>query len=131
MAGTFPAGGHRVDYPPGNAATPLGKLFAFPYGTLISERQSGSRAAQTSAPPSDRSSERTITHIPAAVGPVSPPGTGPAGFKNSVERDDAADPVLSLHQLEAVVDRVEGDGVGDERVDVDLAVEVELDELGN
>ena len=45
------------------------------------------------------------------------------------ELDHAADAVLALHQLEAVVDLVERDPVRDERVDVDLAVEVELDEL--
>ena len=40
------------------------------------------------------------------------------------ELDHAADAVLGLHQLEAAVDVVERDAVGDERVDVDFAVEV-------
>jgi hypothetical protein len=43
--------------------------------------------------------------------------------------DHAADAVLGLHQLEAVVDLVEGDPVGDEGVDVDLPLHVEIDEL--
>src|SRR2546421_8090937 len=47
----------------------------------------------------------------------------------SVEADHAADAVLALHQLERVVDLIERHPVGDERVDVDLAVEVELHEL--
>jgi hypothetical protein len=41
--------------------------------------------------------------------------------------DDAADAVLSLHQLEAAVDLVERDPVGDEGVEVDLAGEVAVD----
>src|SRR5690242_2284469 len=51
--------------------------------------------------------------------------------QTSGERDDAPDPVLALHQLKAMVDVVKGDLVGNERIDVDLAVEVELDELGH
>ena len=43
--------------------------------------------------------------------------------------DHAADAVLGVHQLEALVDLVERDPVRDERVDVDLAVELALDEL--
>ena len=39
-----------------------------------------------------------------------------------LELDHAADPVLVVHQLEAVVDLVERDPVRDERVDVDVAV---------
>ena len=46
-----------------------------------------------------------------------------------VELDHAADPVLGLHQLEAAVDVVERDPVRDERVDVDLAGEVAVDQL--
>ena len=38
-------------------------------------------------------------------------------------------PSWCLHQLEAVVDVVERDPVRDERVDVEVAVEVALDEL--
>src|SRR5436853_1587733 len=49
----------------------------------------------------------------------------------SVEHDHAADPVLALHQLEGVVDLLEPDPVRDERVDVELAVQVELHELGH
>ena len=44
------------------------------------------------------------------------------------EVDHAADPVLGLDQLEAAVDVVEPDSVRDERVDVDLAREIALDE---
>src|SRR3981081_1867713 len=49
----------------------------------------------------------------------------------SAERDHAADAVLALHQPEAVVDVVERDPVRDERVDVELAVEIQLHELGH
>src|SRR3954451_17590382 len=45
--------------------------------------------------------------------------------------DHAADPVLGLHQLEAAVDLVEPDPVRDERVEVDLAGQVAVDEGGN
>src|SRR3954468_7042838 len=47
------------------------------------------------------------------------------------EFDHAADPVLGLHQLEAVVDVVERDAVGDEGVDVDVAVQIALHEPGD
>src|SRR5687768_4039607 len=43
--------------------------------------------------------------------------------------DHASDSVLGLHQLEAAVDLVEGEVVGDERVDVDLAGEPAVDQL--
>src|ERR1700684_1247011 len=60
---------------------------------------------------------------------------GPAsrriGTDSTSERDHAADAVLALHQFEAPVDLPEGEPVGDERVDVDLAVEVALHECGN
>jgi hypothetical protein len=36
---------------------------------------------------------------------------------------------LALHQLEAAVDLLEADPMRDERVDVELAVEVELHQL--
>ena len=45
--------------------------------------------------------------------------------------EHAADAVLGLHQLEAAVDFVEREAVRDERVDVDLAGEVALDQLGH
>src|SRR3954453_19039087 len=45
------------------------------------------------------------------------------------ELDHGADSVLRLHQLEAAVDVVKRDPVGDERVDVDLARHVAVDEL--
>jgi hypothetical protein len=43
--------------------------------------------------------------------------------------DDRADPVLLVHEVEALVDLVERDAVGEERVDVDVPVEVALHEL--
>src|SRR5262249_54841531 len=46
-----------------------------------------------------------------------------------LELDHASDAVLGLHQLEAAVDVIELDAVRDERVDVDVAVQVALDEL--
>src|SRR5436309_409124 len=49
----------------------------------------------------------------------------------SAELDYAADPVLRLHQLEAPIHLVELELVRDERLDVDLAGEVEVDELRN
>ena len=49
----------------------------------------------------------------------------------SGQLDDPADPVLVVHELEALVDVVEADAVREERVDVDVAVEVALDELGD
>src|SRR4249919_119874 len=48
-----------------------------------------------------------------------------------LEGDDAANPVLRLHELEAVVDLVQGEPVAQEGLDVDLAAEPTLDELGN
>src|SRR5262249_34433042 len=45
------------------------------------------------------------------------------------ELDHASDAVLRVHQLEPAVDLVERDPVRDERIDVDVAVEVALDEL--
>src|SRR5205085_3369205 len=39
--------------------------------------------------------------------------------------------VLAFHQLERVVDVVERDAVGDEGVDVELPVQVELHQLGD
>ena len=48
-------------------------------------------------------------------------------LKVSTERNA----VLPLHQLEGVVDVVERHAMGDERVEVELAVEVQVDELGN
>src|SRR3954469_25002223 len=45
------------------------------------------------------------------------------------ELDHASDAVLVVHQLEAAVDLVERDPVRDERIDVEVAVEVALDEL--
>src|SRR6266545_2159618 len=47
----------------------------------------------------------------------------------SGEVDHAADAVLRFHQLEAAVDLVERELVRDERVDVDLAGEIAVDEL--
>jgi hypothetical protein len=44
--------------------------------------------------------------------------------------DDAADAVTSLHVLEGSVDLVEGLSVGDELVDLELAVHVVVDEVG-
>jgi hypothetical protein len=44
--------------------------------------------------------------------------------------DDAADAVTSLHVLEGGVDLVEGLSVGDELVDLELAVHVVVDEVG-
>src|SRR4030095_15654898 len=45
------------------------------------------------------------------------------------EVDHAADSVLSLHQLEASVDLVERERVGDEGIDVDVSVEIALNKL--
>src|ERR1700759_3634176 len=59
--------------------------------------------------------------------PLPPAPTG----ASSVERDDAPDPVLALHQLKAVVDVIQRDLVRDERVDVDVALEVEVDQRGH
>jgi hypothetical protein len=44
--------------------------------------------------------------------------------------DDAADAVTSLHVLEGGVDLVEGLSVGDELVDLELAVHVVVDKVG-
>jgi hypothetical protein len=44
--------------------------------------------------------------------------------------DDAADAVTSLHILEGGVDLVEGLSVGDELVDLELAVHVVVDKVG-
>jgi hypothetical protein len=42
--------------------------------------------------------------------------------------DHAANAVLGLHQLEAPVDLVKGDAVGDEGLDVDLARQAAVDQ---
>jgi hypothetical protein len=49
----------------------------------------------------------------------------------SGEGEHAADPVLALHQLKALVDLVKRQAVGDEGIDVEPAVEIELHELGH
>ena len=54
---------------------------------------------------------------------------GHAPWPTHVELDDAPDAVLVVHEVEALVDFVERDPVRDERVDVELAVQVELHEL--
>src|SRR5262249_49758079 len=68
--------------------------------------------------------------------PTPLPGAGTAttasaepGSGKSRKVDDAADPVLGFHQLEAAVDVVERQLVRDEGVDVDLAREIAVDEL--
>src|SRR5580700_1109020 len=43
--------------------------------------------------------------------------------------DDAADRLAGVHQIEALVDVVEGQGVGDQVVDVDLPLHVPVDDL--
>ena len=55
--------------------------------------------------------------------------TAVVGTELAAKRDHAADAVLGLHQLEAAVDLVERDPVREERVDVDLAVELALHQL--
>jgi hypothetical protein len=63
------------------------------------------------------------------------PSTGPlrgrAAFAAAQlgEVDHAADSVLSFHQLEAAIDVVERQLVGQEGVDVDLPGEIAIDEL--
>ncbi len=49
----------------------------------------------------------------------------------SLERDDAADRLALVHQVEGVVDLLERHDVGDQRIDVDLAVHVPVDDLGH
>lgn len=44
--------------------------------------------------------------------------------------DDAADAVTSLHVLESGVDLVEGLSVGDELIDLELAAQVVVNEIG-
>src|SRR5215467_8059733 len=45
------------------------------------------------------------------------------------EGDDAADRFAAMHEVEGVVDLLHRHGVGDERIDVDLAVHVPVDDL--
>jgi hypothetical protein len=71
MAGTFPATGHAVDYPPGNGAGPLAELFGCPYRILKLPRQSDVRADPPSARLIVTGSDEPVTHIPAVVGPAS------------------------------------------------------------
>src|SRR5450755_4537120 len=76
------------------------------------------------------SSPDVRTYLP----PISarPQRAGPAAARRprrSVEHQHAADPVLALHQLEPLIDLLEAEAVRDEGVDVELAVEVERDEL--
>src|SRR5437016_2302515 len=47
------------------------------------------------------------------------------------ERDHAPDPIPALHQLESAVDFVERDPVRDESIHVELAVELQLHQLGH
>src|SRR3954464_6388822 len=52
-------------------------------------------------------------------------------MSKSAESDHAANAVLRVHEVEAAVDLVERDRVGDERVDVDVSGEVAVDVLRN
>src|SRR5688500_18631828 len=47
------------------------------------------------------------------------------------EGDHAADAVLVVHEVEPAVDLVEAQAVGDEGVDVDVARQVAVDQLGH
>src|SRR6266404_978282 len=49
----------------------------------------------------------------------------------SLEGDDAADRFAFVHQIEGVVDLLDRHRVGDQAVDVDLAVHVPVDDRGN
>ena len=49
----------------------------------------------------------------------------------SLEHDDGTDALACVHEVEALVDVLELEGVGDHRVDLDLAVHVLVDDLGN
>ena len=54
---------------------------------------------------------------------ASPARAAAVALVDLVEADDAPDAVLGLHQLEAAVDLLERQGVGEERIDVELAGE--------
>lgn len=51
-------------------------------------------------------------------------------FRLLAHVDDAADAVTSLHVLEGSVDLVEGLSVGDELIDLELAIHVVVNEVG-
>src|SRR5690606_42103878 len=52
-------------------------------------------------------------------------------FGNALlEDDDRSDAHAFVHQIEGLVDVFQGEGVGDHRVDLDLAVHVPVDDLG-
>src|SRR5581483_2938287 len=54
----------------------------------------------------------------------------PSANEASID-DDAADRFALMHELEAAVDLVERERMGDERVDLDLPLHVPVDDLGH
>src|SRR3954465_11240410 len=90
------------------------------------QTSAASRLAAASASPSRRhfgqsfsvsASQPGFGRQPAMVGGNSKSASLPAGSVN----DDAADRLALVHQVESLVDLVELQGVGDHRVDLDLA----------
>src|SRR3546814_15924033 len=85
-------------------------------------------------------STRTATLFPYTTrfrSPPDPPGGGSRPVAAVARRPaasvhhDRADGLALVHEVEALVDVVERQGVGDEVVDVDLALHVPVDYLGH
>src|SRR4029079_1549343 len=90
---------------------------------VVAPSASAARMPTKATSPTSRLRLATLVHSPGTRNPER------RRDPRSAERDHAADAVLGVHQLEAAVDLVERKGVGDERVDVDVAREIALHEL--
>src|SRR5437588_10035166 len=86
-----------------------------------------STGCRVPARPARRCRPRPLPDGPARAAPTSPPAE--TACRASRELDHAADAVLCLHQLEAMVDVVEREPVREERLDVHVACKPAFDEL--
>src|SRR5258708_3345722 len=87
-------------------------------------RISPARCGRNSSPRSARQAVEPAQRRDRAAAAARSHGTPP-----SLEHDDRADRFAARHQVEALVDAVERQSVGDQRVDLDLLVHVPVDDL--
>src|SRR5882672_4250098 len=78
-----------------------------------------------------RAGLKPAPQISSTFSMVAPPSLRTVMAASFLERDDAADRLALVHQVEGVVDLLDRHGVGDQRIDVDLAVHVPVDDLGH